>query len=62
MIISTLKVDEILTKHKKGRNVNFPEDYEALLVNEKASLRQHMTLENKLKLDYETPTERINSL
>ena len=61
-IISTLKVDEILSKYKKGKNVNIPEDYEALLVKEEASLRQHIALENKLKLDYETLTERINSL
>ena len=61
-IISTLKVDEILSKYKKGKNANVPEDYEALLVKEEASLRQHIALENKLKLDYETLTERINNL
>ena len=61
-ILSTLKVDEILSKYKKGKNVNIPEDYEALLIKEEASLRQHIALENKLKLDYETLTERINNL
>ena len=61
-IISALKVDEILTKSNKEKNINIPEDYEALLIKEEASLRQHIALENKLKLDYETLTKRINSL
>ena len=61
-ILSTLKVDEILAKYKKGSNANIPEDYEALLVKEEASLRQHIALENKLKLDYETLNEKINNL
>ena len=61
-IISTLKVDEILSKYKKGKNVNTPEDFEGLLRKEEASLRQHIALENKLKLDYETLNEKINSL
>ena len=61
-IISTLKVDEILAKYKKGKNANIPEDYEALLIKEEASLRQHIALENKLKIDYEILTEKINCL
>ena len=61
-IISTLKVDEILSKYKKGKSVNTPEDFEGLLRKEEASLRQHIALENKLKLDYETLHEKINSL
>ena len=61
-IISTLKADEILKKHKKVKNTNIPEDYEALLIKEEASLRQHIALENKLKLDYEILTEKINTL
>ena len=42
--------------------MNTPEDFEGLLRKEEASLRQHIALENKLKLDYETLHEKINSL
>ena len=51
-----------MAKYKKEKNGNIHEDYEALLIKEEASLRQHIALENKLKLDYETLTEKINNL
>ena len=61
-IISTLKYEEIIAKNKKDKNENMAEDYESLLVKEEASIRQHIALENKLKLEYEILNERINSL
>jgi len=51
-----------MAKYKKSKNADIPEDYESLLIKEEASLRQHIALENKLKLDYEIMTEKINSL
>jgi hypothetical protein len=51
-----------LAKYKKEKNANISEDYESLLIKEEASLRQHIALENKFKLDYEILNEKINSL
>ena len=39
-----------MSKYKKDKNINKAEDYETLLIKEEASLRQHIALENKLKI------------
>lgn len=61
-IISTLKEEEKKSKKEKDNNENISEDYESLLIKEEAAIRQHIALENKLKLEYEIMSEKINSL
>ena len=61
-IISSLKEEEKKSKKEKDKNENISEDYESLLIKEEAAIRQHIALENKLKLEYEIMSEKINSL
>ena len=61
-ILSILKEEEKKTKNEINKNENISEDYESLLIKEEAAIRQHIALENKLKLEYEIMTEKINSL
>ena len=61
-IISSLKEEEKKSKNEKDKNENISEDYESLLIKEEAAIRQHIALENKLKLEYEIMSEKINSL
>ena len=61
-ILSTLKVDEIIEKHKKTKNANIPEDFESLLIKEEATIRKHISLVNKLRLENATLKEDIKTL
>lgn len=61
-ILSTLKEEEKKQKNDKKKIENISEDYESLLIKEEAAIRQHIALENKLKLEYEIMSEKINSL
>ena len=61
-ILTTLKVDEIMEKHKKTKNANIPEDYESLLIKEEATIRKHISIVNKLRLENQTLKEDIKTL
>jgi predicted ribosome-associated RNA-binding protein Tma20 len=40
-------------KSKKNENENAATDYESLLQKEEASIRQHISYENQIKIEYE---------
>ena len=61
-ILLTLKEEEKVQKKENNKNEDISEDYESLLIKEEAAIRQHIALENKLKLEYEIMSEKINSL
>ena len=61
-ILLTLKEEEKIQKKENKKNEDISEDYESLLIKEEAAIRQHIALENKLKLEYEIMSEKINSL
>ena len=60
-ILSTLKVNEIMEKHKKTKNANISEDFESLLIREEAVIRSHIALSNKIKLENDTYKVKIDT-
>ena len=58
-ILCTLKVDEIMEKYKRKKNENIAEEYEDLLVKEEATIRKHLAVGNRLKLENESLKAKI---
>ena len=53
--IVAFKVEDLMDeyKSKKNENENAATDYESLLQKEEASIRQHISYENQIKIEYE---------
>ena len=58
-VIVSLKVEETIDEYKPKKNENAAEDYETLLQKEEAAIRQHISYEHQIKLEYEKLLEKI---
>ena len=58
-IIVTLKVEEIVEEYKSKKNENSSGDFEALLQKEEAAIRQHISYEHQIKIEYEKLLEKL---
>ena len=45
--------------YKSKKNENAAEDYETLLQKEEATIRQHISYEHEMKIEYEKSVEKI---
>ena len=45
--------------YKSKKNANAAEDYETLLQKEEATIRQHISYEHEMKIEYEKSVEKI---
>ncbi len=62
--IVAFKVEDLMDeyKSKKNENENAATDYETLLQKEEASIRQHISYEHQIKIEYEKVLEKIEVL
>ncbi len=58
-VIVTLKVEETIDDYKSKKNENAASDYETLLQKEESAIRQHISYEHQIKLEYEKLLEKI---
>ena len=61
-VIVSLKVEEKIDEYKSNKNENAASDYEELLQKEEATIRQHISYEHQIKLEYEKLLEKIESM
>lgn len=48
-----------MDEYKSKKNENAAEDYETLLQKEEATIRQHISYEHEMKIEYEKLVEKI---
>ena len=58
-VIVTLKIEEKKNKNKSKKNENAATDYETLLQKEEAAIRQHISYEHQIKIEYEKLLEKL---
>ena len=58
-VIVTFRVEDTLDEYKSNKNENAAEEYEILLQKEEAAIRQHISYEHELKIEYEKLLEKI---
>ena len=58
-ILVSLKVEETLDDYNSKKNENAASDYETLLQKEESAIRQHISYEHQIKLEYEKLQEKI---
>ena len=58
-VIVSLKVEETIDEYKSKKNENAASDYETLLQKEESAIRQHISYEHQIKLEYEKLLEKI---
>ena len=58
-VIVSFKVEDIVEEFKTNKNDNAAEDYETLLQKEEAAIRQHISYEHEIKIEYEKLLEKI---
>jgi len=58
-IIVTLKIEEKQNEYKSKKNDNAATDYETLLQKEEAAIRQHISYEHQIKIEYEKLLEKL---
>ena len=61
-VIVSFRVEELLDEYKSNKNENAASDYETLLQKEEAAIRQHISYEHELKIEYEKLLEKIEVL
>ena len=61
-VIVSLKVEEKIDEYKSNKNENAASDYEELLQKEEATIRQHISYEHQIKLEYEKLIEKIEAM
>jgi hypothetical protein len=61
-VIVSLKVEEKIDEYKSNKNENAASDYEELLQKEEATIRQHISYEHQIKLEYEKLLEKIEAM
>lgn len=58
-VIVSLKVEETIDDYKSKKNENAASDYETLLQKEESAIRQHISYEHQIKIEYEKLLEKI---
>ena len=61
-VLVSLKVEEKIDEYKSNKNENAASDYEELLQKEEATIRQHISYEHQIKLEYEKLLEKIEAM
>ena len=61
-VIVTFKVEDLIDDYKSNKNQNAASDYETLLQKEEAAIRQHISYEHQIKIEYEKVLEKIEIL
>ena len=61
-VIVTFKVEDLIDDYKSNKNQNSASDYETLLKKEEAAIRQHISYEHQIKIEYEKVLEKIEIL
>jgi ATP-dependent exoDNAse (exonuclease V) beta subunit len=61
-VIVTFKVEDLIDDYKSNKNQNSASDYETLLQKEEAAIRQHISYEHQIKIEYEKVLEKIEIL
>ena len=52
----------MLDEYKSNKNENAADDYETLLQKEEAAIRQHISYEHEIKIEYEKLLDKIEVL
>ena len=55
-------MEDLIDDYKSNKNQNAAADYETLLQKEEASIRQHISYEHQIKIEYEKVLEKIEVL
>ena len=53
------KTEDLIDYYKSNKNENAASDYESLLQKEKSAIRQHISYEHQIKIEYEKLLEKI---
>ena len=61
-VIVTFKVEDLIDDYKSNKNQNSASDFETLLQKEEAAIRQHISYEHQIKIEYEKVLEKIEIL
>ena len=55
-------MEDLIDDYKSNKNQNAATDYETLLQKEEAAIRQHISYEHQIKIEYEKVLEKIEVL
>ena len=58
-VIVSFKVEDLIDDFKSNKNQNVASDYETLLQKEEAAIRQHISYEHQIKIEYEKVMEKL---
>jgi len=61
-IIVSLKVEETIDEYNAKKNENAAADYETLLQKLESAIRQHISYEHQIKLEYEKMQEKLEEM
>ena len=53
------KTEDLIDEYKSNKNENAASDYESLLQKEESAIRQHISYEHQIKIEYEKLLEKI---
>ena len=53
------KTEDLIDYYKSNKNENAASDYESLLQKEESAIRQHISYEHQIKIEYEKLLEKI---
>jgi hypothetical protein len=53
------KTEDLIDDYKSKKNENAASDYESLLQKEESAIRQHISYEHQIKIEYEKLLEKI---
>ena len=56
------KTEDLIDDYKSNKNENAASDYESLLQKEESAIRQHISYEHQIKIEYEKVLEKIEIL
>ena len=58
-VIVSFKVEELIDDYKSRKDENAAVDFETLLQKEEAAIRQHISYEHQVKIEYEKLVEKM---
>ena len=58
-VIVNFKIDDIIDEYKSDKNENAATDLETLLQKEEAAIREHISYEHKIKIEYEKLLDKM---
>ena len=61
-VIVSFKVEDLIDEYKSNKDENAATDYETLLQKEEACIRQHISYEHEIKIEYEKLLDKIEVL